>query len=387
MKNLTLSSLIIFIILALSLVPSVNAIGIMGSTLTYEDAYVEPISFDYAFRASTTPTASVNVNGNLAPYVTLSEKIFTSTSDSFTAEIDLGENPEAGTYNGQICVSEVPVESDGSFSVSTASCAHIRVYVLYDNSYSIIHQLNSWSGDIAKSVVTITNYGKQDTSELDLEVTLISPEEETITSSTQSTETIVSRAAQELIFEFDTTDFEAGVYTMLVETTENGEKLSSEKTVRIGKSQLILTETSFAIDNIGIQKITIPLESQWFESVQAYVELEIENIISTSSVITINEWGTASADIFLDTASLPLGKYSALTTGYLNGERTFVEEVTITISEPEIIKEVSKTQGRNLGLKSIAIISILVVILLAVAAVYNQKNKKTSKNYEDNEDF
>ncbi|UCD03489.1 MAG: hypothetical protein JSW73_03055 [Candidatus Woesearchaeota archaeon] len=366
--------------------PLANAVLISGSKLLYTEYFVPGKTFTYTFYA--TPSVdgqklAMTAPGPFQEYFIISpETIVATTGDfaKFTAIITLPlEAPEPGKHRNKICVGEADTGGDGMIVVKAKSCGAVVFISLYDGKYikSRLLPTNSNAGDLVPINLQISNWGKEDISELKADL-VISENDKVLATLNTDTVSLASTETKDLKTKWNSEGVKEGKYNINATIYYDGNIKRQNTTFRLGHLNVFIEDYTKKVIIGEINKFDIDILSGWnldIPSVYGEVKVFKDKELVTSFKTTpeyLKPWRKATLLGYLDGTKLEsIGEYDVtIKLFYMNSTTT--EPGKITVIEPELEEKPESKVDASVIL--LVVISIALIIIFTI--LYRIKNRR-----------
>ena len=390
---------LVFFVVSIIFSSSCFAIGIITQHPSYEGVYDdEPIVIEYYYKGSITKKTEATVEGNIAPYVTLSQEEFSSSEGDFTGTIEFDDEAESTKYSGSVCIGEVSDEKVGGISSLTRSCGRLSVLLMTDEAdlYGILQTQRTDDREII--TYTVINYGRESVNYVDANIVVRNAEgEEVFSLSDRSSEVLASQ--EQVIFYFvmeEVGDYKPGYYYMTAEASSSGiETEVTEGEFRLGEEFVGISDYQKELFiNSGIQAYNINLENFWSEELNAYAEINIGGQIIKSATSDFDAWEQKGVTLYVNTDTLELKTYDVEATIYFGEEQSTSQILSIGVveKEVEVVSEradLSENNDSNVMLFVVgsALVFILVIVSIFVFRKWDQDKGSKKEEYIEGEEF
>jgi len=379
------SLIIVYGLLILISLLCVNAIGIGPARVIID---FEPnLEMDLEYYILNNIDLPINVDmytkGDLNEYITFDESSFKlnpGKSKIIIAHLSLPEKlDQPGTNQGRIGALASPIGGEGAMVAAKAGVeSQLYIEVPYEGKYlSAKIDVNDVKvGETAEFIVTVSNQGKEDITDVNSIIEVYDKEDIKITEISTNQQGLKAGETKELKAEWNTQNAQPGSYKAKALINYDGDEKQIETGFNIGDILIEIIKLETNDFNPGeIAKFTLEIQSNWNEKINnVYAVLEIydgENLLGTaeSKETDIQAWSKESLDIFWDSTGITPGDYKVKATLYYEGKT----------SEKDFDIEIKKKSYTWIVMLSIAIIILIAYLLWFIWKKRKKKSKKKKR--------
>lgn len=368
---------ILFLGIIIAALP-VSSIGLRAPDLKleipFEPYYERVLTYKIATNADMTMDYSVEVEGDLAKYVTLSDTFFEDVPSGeiprFTVTLKLpAEIEEPGIHEiGIIATEEGSRAGSGSIGIRTSTRARILIDVPFPYLYAET-RLEAKDIRVDEPLIVqvhVTNKGQNDIGSATSTVKLYDKDGRLIKESNTGTTDIARQSTQILEATIPTEGIRSGIYTVVAETRYDSKESTDEKKVRIGDLDVEILEAHGEIYAGSIGPVNITVMSMWNEVIDAKGTLTIDQKSIPLPGVTLHPWENTTIQAYWDASGLEPGSYPATVKIEYEG-RSSEKLVYLDVREKGLLQS---------GGISPILIAVLVIIIIMLADLIYVINKK-----------
>lgn len=386
MKN---KLLLLFLISILSL-QNVAAVGIVygyfsdGNPIDFQPNMETTFDYFLSTDAGRAMDYEISVEGDLAPYVTLSttliEDVPSGKNVPFSATLKLPEKLLPGLPQAIICALETETRGGGMVGARAKICGGVTIRVLYGEKYIKINQFivpNVAIGEQLKIKIAIKSWSEVDINSIKAAIDILKPvakgKTEKIATVTTEEKQLKANADETLTAVFDTTGLEAGEYSAFVKLSYDGKELNDSKNFKIGTLNIKILNYTTEFEQGKINRLGIQLLSQWNSRIDnIYGEVAIGDEKLTTPLANLEPWENKTLVAYWDTTDKELGDYPGKITIYYENKTTEQDaQFKVVISKEKMKKIIT-----NVLVGSVIAILIIILLILIIKTRKPEKRKK-----------
>jgi hypothetical protein len=398
-----ISALFILVLLFISMLASVSALGITPgrSTFNYLPGEQRVVNFGVVNSGEENIKLVVLVEGELKESVELSEDAFSMSSiereRSLSYTLNMPEDLSPGLHTADVSVVSLSEQSPtGQAFIGAVVGVKTQLHVLvpYPGKFAEakLNILDDDSG-VIKFVIPVHSRGKEELEKVSATFEIYKNLGERAVTLNSDEVSISSEKRRELSAEWDVSDVEGGRYIVIATLNYDGKVMNFEREFNVGKSVLNLVGIGVKDFTLGeIAKFEMIVESEWSETIEdANAQMiiyeagrEIANLKSSSKDISPNV--KTLMELFWDTADIKEGIYE--TSLFLrHGDSSEQRDFKIDVRDDEIniiglgyVISSEKTKGTGGSLVTILVVVIVFLVLANLSwFLYFRKGMKRKK--------
>jgi len=364
----------LFFIILVSIIPSASAIGLRGLNLLDHVDFEPGLSktYTYSINANSPHTQDyeVNVTGEFAEYITLSQNFFEDVEQwgdaGFTATLKLPQTEPVspGKYRNRITAYETYKDPASGVGTKLASTALIVIRVLYDGIYPTA-RLTTDGGNENETIefaLLIENWGKENITSTSSTITIYDSSKTQIDTASTSTGVIETGGSENLQVDWDSTGNGAGLYFAKAKVNAVTKTADSKEiNFTIGTKSVEVTDYTKTVEEKKINKFEIDVKSNWAGTTGVFAKVNIDGINFETPTKELEGFGEATLLGYFDASKREVGTYSG------NIQLDFDGQLSNFPIEVEILESTDEEKGGfefNMWYVAIAIIVVLVAIII-----------------------
>lgn len=363
----------ITILTLLILLPSVSAVSLRSADLSYDVDFKPGLKqdFEYFIRSNTDTRQDheINVYGELAPYITLSQNnvnLRPGGEARVTATLKLPENPESlgpGKHTAEIRVTETANRGGGAMGVRTAAGAYIRVRAFYPDAY-LMATANVPNGGVSQQLpikIHAENWGDKPLKNVQAHITILDADEKEVETISSYKAELGPRESTDIVTLLDTLGYEVGEYVAEIDVKGDGQSRQLEEKFYLGTKSVTLVSMDTLAEADTINPLKIRVKSNWNSPLPVKTSIQLADGMIKTPEETVPARGETTITAYWDTTSLEEGDYPGkLKIQYEDG--TIERDVVLTITG-EIVRDTTNTTYLIAGIAALLIIVILGIML------------------------
>ncbi|MDP4012268.1 MAG: CARDB domain-containing protein [Candidatus Nanoarchaeia archaeon] len=384
---------LIFLLISLILIPTVQSIGITPSkvTMNFEPEYRGTLIFYGMNNRDHEIIMQPFIGGELEKYMKIENPEPVKVSPKGFAEFKVSVSlPSALTTPGIVKtyfgVSEIPIEDLGSGVIAayTSVEAIIEIKVPYPGKYAeadlIVEDVGL--GEYANFKINIANLGEQAIS--NAQGTIVIEESNTLVKELKTDSiSLASKESSTIPIKIKTSDMEGGEYGVTAIIDYDGLKATDKEIWRVGYLFVNLTNYTkeFVVDKIN--RWDIYVQSRWNQPIESfYAEAKLIqdgneiDISAKTPTISLGSWESTRLVAYWDTSGLALGNYDAKINFYYKDEVS-ENQVKIKITKPRNKFDLRIPLLQNISSQMLLLIIIAIIVILdLIWLIWISKKKK-----------
>jgi hypothetical protein len=350
-----------------ALVSSVSAISIVPARTNVEFVPGKTIQLSFGVGAFGSGMGyEVQFDGEY----TENAKIIREDVASMVVEFTMPENPNPGLHELKVGIIQAPKEGfgEGAVAAKAAVFSQVRFFVPYPARYAVISidSADVSLGEMAYFTVYLQNYGKETLENIKGNVSIINPDNESIsTVSLSERSNLYSLQTTELFGQWNTENQSAGIYSIFANVDYDDLEATADGILRVGTSTVMINSIR-AVGNVrsGVVKINVDISSLWNEPLaNVYAKGQITKNSTTlanmkSASLDLNPWGSGTLVLYWDVLGLDVGVYD-IKVDLFYGNKTKTATTQIYLMEEETVEKKAEVNTMLYG-------SILLLVLAVV---------------------
>jgi len=393
---------LIFVVM-LVLAGNVSGIGIApgSTTVDFESGLERTVNFKVINNENKDMKVFFNVEGELAPYVTLSNLLvdFAAGEESkqFSYTVELPKKlKKPGTHIAKIIAIDLPpdADSEGTYvGARVGVVSRLEVKVPYPGKYAEakLRISEGQPGEDAVFVVKVYNYGAQKINKAEATIDILGPTNERIATIISDTKSIDAKGMRELKAVWRPEN--PGLYHAVATVRYDGKIARAEENFYVG--DVFIELLNIDVKNFrlgGVAKFEMEVESKWNDVLKnVFAEIEMRN----QNGDAVGNFKSTSTDLdvlakeiiiaYWDTENIEPGQYDAtITLNYNDGEKTqkeFKADVALDGISISFAGATARVVGSDAGegIFGSGIIALLVIVLILINVgwfIYFVRRKK-----------